>query len=402
MTAATIIAELNAMRTEAKQANEKVLACAERALNEAEKHGALSTQAKTTADEALANANAARQKLNALEARLGEAEQAFAALPQSTVPQAAQTIGAMAANNESMKAFINQVKSGINGSVSIPIKAALLSTANGGALVQPHHVGLVQSPIVRLTIRDLLMPGGTVSNSIQYVHETFTNNANTQREGQTKNESTLSYDPDSVPVATIAHFIYTTTQILDDAPMLESQINTRLLDGLKEAEEKQLLKGSGVGLNIKGLWHYATPYANPSTTAKDDEPVDRLRLAMLQMEVNSLYASGIVLNPIQWAEIELSKDANKKYLFADPFGQSNIRRLWGLPTVSTAHLKEKEFLVGAFSTYAQLWDREEANVVISTENKDNFERNMVTIRAEERVALTVYNNAAFISGKFGE
>ncbi|MDI8977993.1 phage major capsid protein, partial [Salmonella enterica subsp. enterica serovar Lubbock] len=38
---------------------------------------------------------------------------------------------------------------------------------------------------------------------------------------------------------------------------------------------------------------------------------------------------------------------------------------------------------------AQIFDREDANVVISTENADDFEKNMISIRCEERLALAV-------------
>ena len=62
---------------------------------------------------------------------------------------------------------------------------------------------------------------------------------------------------------------------------------------------------------------------------------------------------------------------------------------------------EGEFLAGAFRTGAQLFDREDANVVISTENVDDFEKNMVSIRCEERVALAVKRPEAFVTGPFG-
>ena len=66
----------------------------------------------------------------------------------------------------------------------------------------------------------------------------------------------------------------------------------------------------------------------------------------------------------------------------------------GLPVIDTTAVEEGEFLVGNFQMAAMLWDREDAVVDISTEDRDNFIKNMVTIRAEERLALTVYRPSA--------
>ncbi|ENE5016746.1 phage major capsid protein, partial [Salmonella enterica subsp. enterica serovar Schwarzengrund] len=57
-------------------------------------------------------------------------------------------------------------------------------------------------------------------------------------------------------------------------------------------------------------------------------------------------------------------------------------------------------LTGAFNAGAQIFDREDANVVISTENADDFEKNMISIRCEERLALAVKRPEAFIYGSF--
>jgi HK97 family phage major capsid protein len=71
-----------------------------------------------------------------------------------------------------------------------------------------------------------------------------------------------------------------------------------------------------------------------------------------------------------------------------------------LPVLDSTTLEPGEFLIGAFDVAAQLWDREDANVEISTEDQDNFIKNLVTIRAEERLALTVYREESFIYGDF--
>ena len=66
--------------------------------------------------------------------------------------------------------------------------------------------------------------------------------------------------------------------------------------------------------------------------------------------------------------------------------------------VQTPAMQVSKFLTGAFRLGAQIFDRMSIEVLISTEDQDNFVKNMITIRAEERLALAVYRPAAFIYG----
>jgi HK97 family phage major capsid protein len=61
-------------------------------------------------------------------------------------------------------------------------------------------------------------------------------------------------------------------------------------------------------------------------------------------------------------------------------------------------MQVSHFLTGAFRLGAQIFDRMSMEVLLSTENEDDFVRNMITIRAEERLALAVYRPQAFIYG----
>ena len=63
-------------------------------------------------------------------------------------------------------------------------------------------------------------------------------------------------------------------------------------------------------------------------------------------------------------------------------------------------MAQGSFLTGALKYAAQIFDREDANVLISTEDRDNFVKNMVTILCEERLALAVYRPQALVSGTF--
>ena len=59
-----------------------------------------------------------------------------------------------------------------------------------------------------------------------------------------------------------------------------------------------------------------------------------------------------------------------------------------------------DFLVGSFGLAAQLIERTQAEVLVSTEDSDNFRKNLVTVLCEERVALVVRRPQSFVFGSW--
>lgn len=336
----------------------------------------------------------------AMQARLQEAEQKLLKGAQSNQQEREQSIGERVVNDKEMEG----VNSSFRGSrrVQMPRSAITSATGSGGGLVRPDRMaGIVAGPERRLTIRDLIAPGQTDSNSIEYVKETgFTNNAAPTAENTQKPYSEITFGLVSAGVRTIPHLFKASRQILDDAKQLQSYIDARARYGLMLAEETQLLYGNNTGANLHGIIPQASAYAKPTGATVDTEQhIDRIRLALLQAALAEYAADGIVLNPIDWAVIEMLKDSNKGYLIGKPQGQTSPT-LWNRPVVETQSIVQNEFLVGAFQMGAQIYDRSEIEVLISTENDKDFELNMVTIRAEERLALAVYRPEAFVTGDF--
>ena len=294
------------------------------------------------------------------------------------------------------------------GTVMIRLKTVTnitsLTTGTGGvgAGIAPDRLPGIITPQLRpFTIRDLILPGRTSSNVIQYVQESgYQNMAAAVAEGAAKPQSDLSFELLDSNVRTLAHWVRASTQILSDIPQLETYIDTRLTYGLKYVEEAQILSGDGTGQNLLGLIPQATAY-DTTLTQVGDTKIDTIRRAILQVRIAEYRASGIVLNPIDWADIELQKNTQGSYIWAN-VASSVGPQLWRLPVVDTNAMPSGKFLVGAFNLAAQVFDREDANVQVSTEDANNFTTNMVTIRAEERLALIVFRPESFVYGTFPE
>ena len=319
--------------------------------------------------------------------------------------QAQETAGGMLVKSDAFQAMAQ----GRSKFARIELKTAIVNaTGQNQPLVADMRVpGIITTPNRVLTIRDVLPVGRTSSNLVQFTKENvFTNSAGAQysspnRENVTKPESGITFTLANAPVVTLAHFIPVSRQVLDDAPQLESYVNSRLTYGLKLEEEDQLLNGSGTSGNIAGILASGN-FTAYNRAATGDTQLDTLRKAITQAQLSEYTADTIVLNPEDWEAIELLKTTYGEYIFGGEMGPVDgmAPRVWGKRVVATNSIAQGTFLVGAMAMGAQIWDRMDAAVQISYEDGDNFKKNMATLLAEERLALTVYRPAAFIKGTF--
>lgn len=373
---------------------DEVKAIAERALGMAEKGEQLTAEDKAKADEALTTANEVKGLFTELEQRIATEKKGM---------EGPTTAGERFINDDGFKAFAAQTRPRGRSIVEVKDISSLTTDAAGsvGALIQSDRRGMqVELPQRRMTVRALLAQGNTASNSIEYEKEKlFTNNAAPVAEGALKPQSELQFEDATATVRTIAHWMRASVQVLADTPALRSIIDQRLRFGLSYVEEQQLLNGSGTGQNLSGLVTNATAYAAPGSLTASSQ-IDIIRLMILQVALAEYPANGIVMNPIDMASIEMAKDGDGRYLIGNPQGTVD-KRLWGLPVVETQAMTVDKALVGAFNLAAQIFDRQDATVEVSTEDQDNFVKNKVTIRAEERLALAIYRPQAIVYGDLG-
>ncbi|MGJ0638035.1 phage major capsid protein [Xenorhabdus bovienii] len=390
---------LKGLSAKIEEANGKFNAKAEEALNEAKKVGGLSAETKAAVDKMATELNALRESEKTLKASLGELEQHVAQMPLQNAVQAAKTIGQQLISAEALK----DINASIPASkrLSVPVQAALTSSGVAEGVVEPQRLpGVDVAPKQRLFIRDLIAPGKTTSSAIFWVQQTgFTNKAAVVSENTAKPYSDIQFATKITAVTTVAHMFKASKKILDDFAQLQSLVDAEMRYGLKFVEEQEILFGDGSGAHLHGIIPQASKFKAEFKVDKQNG-IDDLRLAMLQAQLARFPASAHVLHFIDWANIELAKDSLGRYILGNPAGLIGPT-LWGLPVVATeAAAFRGKFLTGAFNAGAQIFDREETNVVISTENTDDFEKNMISLRCEERLALAVKRPEAFVYGDF--
>lgn len=313
-----------------------------------------------------------------------------------------KSIGEFAAECEKLSEYSGGNMTLTKQNMSLFKKDITDATALG--TVPEDHRGIVDSPNLPLAIRDLCTVVSTSSDTVVYARQaSFTNNAGPQgtgsnagKQGQPKPQSDITWEKVTVPIELISHWFAASRQILNDAKGLRDKINSQGLYGLKFKEDAQLLLGDGTGGNLSGFVTNATAY-DTGLNVSGDTVIDKLRRAIYQAGLSGMPATGIVLNPKDWMDLELTKTDDNAYLFANPMNQTETR-LWGRRVAESYNQTEGDFLAGSFALGATLYDREEAIVRVSESHGDFFIENMICILLEERLALTVEIPTAFIEG----
>lgn len=381
--------ELKKSIDEKQEAIKKV---ADEALSEAKKTGTLAEETKATADKSLL-------ELNTLKEQLSQIEQKMARRPGADGEET-KSYGEQVSESDNYKSYL---ENGGRGAFRIQLKAPIheikaITAAQSGTAWSMRDPEVTSLPRRTMTVRQLLTVVQTASASIDYARQTTrTNNAAVVAEGALKPASAYVWEQVNAPVRTVAHHTKITRQALEDSVQLQGEVDSEMRYGLALAEEGELLNGDGTGQHLTGLIPNASAYAAPIQIA-DATMIDVLRLALLQAELALYPTDGMVLNPMEWAGIELTKTTEGSYVFANPL-QLAGPRLWGKPVVSTPAMTAKKFLVGGFKLQT-LYDRMAPEVVIASENEDDFVKNLYTMRCEERLALAIKKALALIYGDF--
>lgn len=373
--------------------------------------GASSSETATKLEAATKAFDQVTADLAAATKRLDEMEAASKRLPQDSGGEQPRSIGQQFVESEAYKRFdaaLGKVSDAVLVKTFFPRgrKAVPAGTLTGASLGDvPGYLypaarvpGIIAPPELQPRVRDLFPVVPTGAGAVEFVRETgFLNAAAATAEGEAKPQSYLEFELISMSARTIAHWLPATRQILADATGLQSYIDTRLLYGLMLTEDAELLYGDGTGVHIAGI--LTDPGIQLYTQVAGDNKADAVRRAMTLVTLAGYPASGVIVHPNDWEDIELMKDSDGRYIWV-MITVGGERRLWRAPVVESQAIHEGEFAVGAFNLAAAIWDREEALVRISDQHEDFFTRNMVAILAEERLMLTVYRPEAIVLGSF--
>lgn len=285
--------------------------------------------------------------------------------------------------------------SGQREKVRLEVKNTVL--ADGTTTFPLQRPGIIPGSFAPLTLRQLIPTIQVNVNSVKSLRElAWTNAAAEVAQGAAKPESALTFEEYDVPIQTVAHWIKVSNQLLADAPAVAAYIDTRLRDGLAQRIDRQILLGDGVSPNLSGLTDSGNFTAFTATSGAN--LVESINKAKYNRWAVGETVDTVVVNPADWAAMELAREGTGTgaYLYGAP-GMSGNMSPFGVQVVISANMPAGNFLIGSLRSAATIYQRQGAVVEMGFVN-DDFTKNLVTIRCEERLGLAVDRPAAIMYG----
>ena len=291
--------------------------------------------------------------------------------------------------------FRKEHKSADNRYIATPyaMRAAGDPTTTSGVVATQYDKEVVRKPETQLTVLDLF-PRKTISEPVYTwtVYKQKTGSAGVTAEGATKNKLTFEYEQKSATLKKRTGLIKMTDELFEDAPYVVDAINGDLVDELNADRQ------SGAVTDLLATSGIAT--ASVTTTAGKEaiNILDGIIDAAADVEdATGIAPNAVIVTPAIWKTIRKAKNTLDEYMAGNPFAESRYSRLFEMQFAKSTDLTANHILVGAFVNRAvELASKADGVRVDSTNSNDtDFEKNLVSVRAEAREIVAVKRPACF-------
>ena len=340
------------------------------------------------------------EKSEALNKRMDEMEMAAKKTLSGATPQSFKSAIHTALKDGAIDAMLK----GNANAARFEVKADMSLGADVTGVIAAETIvdQIKYDPSRSVHIRSLLPLGSTDAQTIRFPKETaYSDGAAATAEAAAFTQSDFDLAASTVNVEKIGTYMRITGEMLDDIKQLTSYLSARVPEKVLSVEDNEILNGDGSSPNLDGLFTDGTAFAAGgfALAIESANEFDVLTVALNQLALANYQADTILLNPTDLHKMILLKSTANEYLRNQIFSglQPTIN---GIPVTVNTAVTAGKFLVGNLRQASQLWIRENLAVEFSREDSDNFQKNFVTVRAMERVALTNYLPNAIVQGTF--
>lgn len=271
---------------------------------------------------------------------------------------------------------------------------ALMSTTAGYAPESVRVPRFVEAATRPIQLLDIIPSDRTGQASVKYMEETTrVHGAAEVAEGGAYAESQFVFTEKESPVRKIGDSLPVTDEQLEDAPMMQGYLNTRIPFGIRQRLDGQCLVGTGNAPQLRGLKNVVGIQAH----ARGADPVpDAFYKAMGKVRrIGRAIPTHHVIHSLDWEGVRLMRTSDGVYIYGPP-SDAGIDRLWGLPVVQHDADAEGVGYTGSFRPdTVSLHERRGVEIQLGFVGSQ-FTEGKRTVRGDMRAALVWWRPPAFV------
>ena len=284
------------------------------------------------------------------------------------------------------------------GTVRLEIKAnqdaSDITSGTDWATMEP---GVGQIPTREPFIRELFRNQNTSSEYVKYNdQETIVRDAkNVAGCAASTHNSKITWQVRTMQIKKVRDFVDVCIDMMEDYDFVQGEITNLVSTDVRLRVDQQLLLGTNSGDELNSVDAVASTFAagDYATSVQAPTLIDLIQVGACQISdagQNNAYAANYALiNPVDWCLLKLTKDSQNRYIIPNFITQDGVN-IGNVQVIANQLVPANEMYIGDF-TKGTVYSRRGMTVEFGFENNDNFEREIVTVKAYERLNLRVRN-----------
>lgn len=282
-------------------------------------------------------------------------------------------------------------------SFDLNLKAIVASANAVDTTISSRVPGIGAIPFRRRFLEDVFNSssvGDNNGNTLVYTDQANVNRAagNIAECAEYPALSDIDWIEKSCKIEKIGDSIKVCLEAMDDFDFVESEIRDLLITSVDQRVDSQILLGDGVTPNIKGISLSASTFAAGDFALEIPTPsmFDLIDVAQSQISTLGLgmyMADTALVNPVDLTKLRATKDSTGQWISA-PYATDGGLTVAGVRLIENTLVPANEMYVFD-STKATVYNRKSLSIQMAFENEDDFDKDLVTIKASRRLTFLI-------------
>jgi len=207
--------------------------------------------------------------------------------------------------------------------------------------------------------------------------------------------SKITWQVRTLQISKVRDFVDICVDMIDDSTFVAGEIQSLVSTDVALKVDEQLLLGTGVYPELNSVSAVASTFAAGSyaLAIQDATLIDLIKVAGAQIsdfgQNNKFMANTVLLNPVDATQMQLLKNADGNYMVPNWITSDGVN-IGSMRVIANQLVPVNEAYIFD-SSKGTIYQRRGATVEMAFENRENFEKELVTVKAYERLNFRVRN-----------